>query len=596
MKISKFFFLFFALFCTANLHAQSPQSINYQAVVRDAGGVVVVNKAVSFRLSILTGSSTGNIQYVETHSAVTNAFGLVTLNIGLGTPTLGTMSSVTWATGSKFLRVEVDVNGGTNFTVLGTTQFLSVPYALYAATSGNSAASGWLPTGNTTTTGNYIGTNNADDLRFYTEGSQKMVLKTNGYFGLGTNTPAFKMSIDNEANQTAGVDDGRTLLQLHNKSLATFATTNLRIKTGNTQYVTMLAHYGPTYTQYPNFADYGLMLSTGPGLMLQAPSGNIRFMTGLQPNNAGIYDRMVITNAGNVGIGTTTPSARLAIEGIGEGTGTFDDRTFFTINNQSTSPSSQASLKITSGNSTNNTSLSHVSPTYTVYPNYANFGQLSSSGNGLIIQAPSGIIKFQAGASASGVSDRMVITNAGNVGIGTTTPDARLVVESNGDGFGETDDRFLIKVKNKSTSSASQAIIQVSAGSGNNFMNISQSASNYSISEKADASIVYASGTGGLVLQASPKSGSEVDASSIRFYTGWVNVPGGSIERMTLDKRGYLGIGTTTPKAKLEVTNGDVYVNDSTKGIILKAPNGSCWRVTVDNTGNFVRTSITCPN
>jgi DUF4097 and DUF4098 domain-containing protein YvlB len=57
-----------------------------------------------------------------------------------------------------------------------------------------------------------------------------------------------------------------------------------------------------------------------------------------------------------------------------------------------------------------------------------------------------------------------------------------------------------------------------------------------------------------------------------------------------------MGIGTSTPKAKLEVANGDVYLTDSTKGIILKSPNGNCWRVTVDNTGNLVRTAITCPN
>jgi hypothetical protein len=64
---------------------------------------------------------------------------------------------------------------------------------------------------------------------------------------------------------------------------------------------------------------------------------------------------------------------------------------------------------------------------------------------------------------------------------------------------------------------------------------------------------------------------------------------------MRIEANGNVGIGTRTPKAKIEVAEGDVYVSDATKGIILKSPNGNCWRVTVDNIGNFVRTAIICP-
>jgi hypothetical protein len=70
----------------------------------------------------------------------------------------------------------------------------------------------------------------------------------------------------------------------------------------------------------------------------------------------------------------------------------------------------------------------------------------------------------------------------------------------------------------------------------------------------------------------------------------------GGFDRLVINNVGNVGIGNSDPKAKLEVKDGDVYVNDPTKGIILKSPNGSCWRVTIDNTGNFVRTAITCPN
>jgi hypothetical protein len=107
---------------------------------------------------------------------------------------------------------------------------------------------------------------------------------------------------------------------------------------------------------------------------------------------------------------------------------------------------------------------------------------------------------------------------------------------------------------------------------------------------------VWSSGKG-LILRASPASASQDYLGSIRFYTGWNTASTfASNERMRVEANGNVGIGTTAPKAKLEVTNGDVYVNDATKGIILKSPNGNCWRVTMDNTGNFVRTAITCPN
>jgi hypothetical protein len=692
MKISKLLVLLCVLFCGASANAQSPQSINYQAVVRDANGVVVMNRVVTFRLSILTGGSTGVAQYVETHNATTNTFGLVTLNIGLGTPTTGSMSNVTWATGSKFLRVEVDINGGTNYTALGTTQFLSVPYALYAATSG-SPNSTWSLTGNAPTTGNYIGTTNLEDLRFNTAGTQKMVLKTSGYVGIGTNVPDFKMVIENDAESTAGIDDGRTLLQLHNKSFASYATTNLRIKTGNTSNVTMISHYGPTYTQYPNFADYGLMLSTGPGLMMQAPAGNIRFMTGPAPNNVGIYDRMVITNDGNVGIGTTSPSARfhnigtarfeglstnnsgsrllvadasgnLALRdvstlpsgggtgsgwglsgnttttsnyigtnnsddvrintegtqkmvvkttgnvGIGTNTPDFkmvienpdgntagidDGRTLLQLHNKSSLYYATTNLRIKTGNTSNVTMLAHYGPTYTQYPTFADYGLMLSTGPGLMMQAPAGDIRFMTGPAPNnvGIYDRMVITNSGNVGIGTKTPSHKLRVEANSDN-GADIDRIQLQLHNTSNSSSAFGGLGISSGTSGTNTWLEHIGANYSVYSSTypdfnDMTYFLSTGSNGMYLL----SGSDGPNTKIRFAVGSSNnVPA---TRMTLNKTG-LGLGTETPKAKIEVANGDVYVSDPTKGIILKSPNGSCWRVTMDNTGNFVRTAITCPN
>lgn len=131
-------------------HAQSPQSMNYQAVARNAAGAVIPNQVIGLRFTIRDGSAGGTLVYSETDTASTNAFGLFTTAIGTGTPVSGSFAGINWGAGSKFLQVEIDPAGGTAYTDMGTTQLLSVPYALYAQTSGNGAG----PTGPTGATGN----------------------------------------------------------------------------------------------------------------------------------------------------------------------------------------------------------------------------------------------------------------------------------------------------------------------------------------------------------------------------------------------------------------------------------------------------------
>lgn len=88
-------------------------------------------------MSIIRGTATGNIAYSEIHSSLTNAFGLATVVIGQGTPVTGNFNSILWGDTSYFLQVDMDVNGGANFQAMGNSQLWSVPYALYAKTSGN---------------------------------------------------------------------------------------------------------------------------------------------------------------------------------------------------------------------------------------------------------------------------------------------------------------------------------------------------------------------------------------------------------------------------------------------------------------------------
>src|SRR5262249_31240614 len=120
--------------CLLQTQAQAPQQINYQAVVRDAGGNALPGASkVALRFSIHDQTPDGKIVYQEIQQPVTNQFGLIKLAISSVTD----MSKVNWGNGSKYLQVEMDINGGNNFTDLGTTQLLSVPYAMYAGKAGS---------------------------------------------------------------------------------------------------------------------------------------------------------------------------------------------------------------------------------------------------------------------------------------------------------------------------------------------------------------------------------------------------------------------------------------------------------------------------
>ena len=141
--------LFTALLIAAN--AQAPQGMNYQAVARNSQGTLLLSQPIGLRFSIRDGSLTGTVVYSETQTATTDAFGSFSTVIGSGTPVTGTFASIPWATGSKFMQVEMDITGGTNFVDMGTSQLMSVPYALYAQTSGNIGVTG--PTGVTGATG-----------------------------------------------------------------------------------------------------------------------------------------------------------------------------------------------------------------------------------------------------------------------------------------------------------------------------------------------------------------------------------------------------------------------------------------------------------
>lgn len=135
--MKKIFTLIVMVLCATALFAQAPEKFTYQAVVRNASNALMSNASVGVRVSILQGGVNGALVYMETQTGVTNANGLITLQIGEGNAQQGTFASVDWANGSYFLKIETDPNGGSNYTITTTQQLLSVPYALYAKDAGN---------------------------------------------------------------------------------------------------------------------------------------------------------------------------------------------------------------------------------------------------------------------------------------------------------------------------------------------------------------------------------------------------------------------------------------------------------------------------
>ncbi|WP_396164892.1 FISUMP domain-containing protein [Flavobacterium sp.] len=127
-----------ALVLTLITFAQAPQGFNYQATVRNSTGALIVNQNVNFKFNIMLNSATSLPVFSETHLAPTDDLGQVNLVIGQGTATTGSFSTINWGTGNYYLGIEL--NTGSGYVAMGTTQLLSVPYALYANTAGNSQA------------------------------------------------------------------------------------------------------------------------------------------------------------------------------------------------------------------------------------------------------------------------------------------------------------------------------------------------------------------------------------------------------------------------------------------------------------------------
>lgn len=177
--MKKILFLTALLMLCLCAYSQAPASFNYQVIVRDASYNPLVSQPVSFRITILKTSESGTQSYRELHTATTNGIGLVNLTIGNGTGKEGDLAAIDWAADKYYLKVEVDPAGGVSYALMGTTQLLSVPYALHAKTAASF-----------TETDPQVGTNTTNYLsRWNGTALVKSSVFDNGMIGIGTNEP-----------------------------------------------------------------------------------------------------------------------------------------------------------------------------------------------------------------------------------------------------------------------------------------------------------------------------------------------------------------------------------------------------------------------
>ncbi|MBN2349951.1 MAG: hypothetical protein JXJ22_14010 [Bacteroidales bacterium] len=282
-------------------------------------------------------------------------------------------------------------------------------------------------------------------------------------------------------------------------------------------------------------------------------------------------------NDGKVGIGTSDPDFILDIVG---NAGETDDKHFLSITNTNTSTISDVAIQLKSGYNTGNQSrgtLGVVPLNYSLAPYLQGYTHLTSYNKGVAIRAHTidGNIKFITGGNSSEYV-RMNIDSDGNIGIGTSEPFSKFSVVKK--------DPYIAFNSNTQIADFRRNYEGHSAGVAiYGYPDIDE------MTEYMRNSVMFYTmdDAKNLKLCAHQVGG------TIQFITdGWDNT---SYEKMRIDNTGNIGIGTIEPGSKLEVADGDIFISDINKGVIMKSPDGQCWRMTVDNSGSLISTAITCP-
>lgn len=571
MKKGNTFFAAFILVASAFLpqqvSAQSPNKMSYQAVIRNASSALVTNQTVGMQVSILQGSASGPAVYVETQTPTSNANALVSMEIGSGTVVSGNFSTIDWANGPYFIKTETDPTGGTTYSITGTSEAMSVPYAFYAKTAetvvNNDDADPdplneiELPNGGSNTqvlstdgAGNYSWVNNADadadssnEIELPVGGSNAQVLSTDGAGSYSwVDQTALNVPNGTAAGQTARwngsawVVDGTLYNDGNNIGIGTTSPQGSLHVNG--------ANGGASWTYFQGNATGAINPSSSinSGLMLawntsgSAGESEIIFGNGLGGDPKlhfgtwnGITKSHLITveDNGDVGIGTTNPHALLQLGN--------------TIGNR----------KIVIYEGVNN---DHQFYGFGINVNTLRYQVDAISSNHV----------FYAGTSAASSTELMRIQGNGRVGIGTSAPVSTLSV-------GTSSGTSVLQTNVALISSNNIEALGIQGSSAGTNLNFYKNGS----ATRQGAIGVYTDALG----------------SSFQFYTtSTTGTP--DQNRMTIHADGNVGVGTVNPQVKLHVNavmrlepiasapataaKGDMYFNGTTNKLMVF--DGSIWQ------------------
>jgi hypothetical protein len=295
------FIVALALAGTIGTLAQAPQLFNYQGVARNSSGAALASTPLGLRISILDGGPSGTVVYQETHTTSTNAYGLYTVSIGSGTIVSGTMAGIEWSTGNKYMQVEIDPAGGSSYTSLGSTQLLSVPYALFSATAETVTSAPSAISGTKNTVVKFTGP---------ATGGNSMI--TDNDTTVAINTPAPSKLV--QVQITAATTDKSNALRA---TLGTVPATS--IATSGSIYGESGTGIGVIGVSGTQNGVYGLSTGTLGGTVgVNTGTGNGIWGVATGAGVAGLFDggtsgRGIIVSSGASGFGTAAPTGRLTV-------------------------------------------------------------------------------------------------------------------------------------------------------------------------------------------------------------------------------------------------------------------------------------------